>query len=336
MEEVAPDDGAEDRHHLGQSYCLYHSAAFCYFIPRMKQDSPSTKRLNAKRTQLEKSANAFVALVGERVRKARERRGISRRVLSELSQVSLRYLAQLEGGSGNFSIALLWRVSEALDHRIEWLVGAEDPWSSEVVQYSELFRRATRDQRRRVMKVLDPGSPTLLREKRLCLIGLRGAGKSTLGKLLSKELSLPFIELNREIEEISGMPANEVMALYGQEGYRRLEQQALERIVATSDAAVLAVAGGIVAEPETFAYLLRHFHTIWIRARAEEHMERVRNQGDLRPMSGNPKAMEELHSILTSREELYSKAEATVDTSGRSVEESTRNLLTTIRNLEIL
>jgi transcriptional regulator with XRE-family HTH domain len=187
MEEVAPDDGAEDRHHLGQSYCLYHSAAFCYFIPRMKQDSPSTKRLNAKRTQLEKSANAFVALVGERVRKARERRGISRRVLSELSQVSLRYLAQLEGGSGNFSIALLWRVSEALDHRIEWLVGAEDPWSSEVVQYSELFRRATRDQRRRVMKVLDPGSPTLLREKRLCLIGLRGAGKSTLGTARSKK-----------------------------------------------------------------------------------------------------------------------------------------------------
>lgn len=297
------------------------------------QNSRNTKRLTEKGIQFEKGANAFVALVGERVRKARERRGISRRVLSELSQVSLRYLAQLEGGSGNISIALLWRVSEALDHRIEWLVGAEDPWTSEIIQCSELFRRATKEQRRRVMRILDPG--VRLREKRLCLIGLRGAGKSTLGKALSKEFSLPFIELNREIEEISGMPANEVMALYGQEGYRRLERQALERIVATSDATVLAVAGGIVAEPETFAYLLRHFHTIWIKARPEEHMERVRNQGDLRPMSGNPKAMEELHSILRSREELYSKAEATVDTSGRSVEESKRDLLATVRKLEI-
>ncbi len=305
---------------------------------RMKnsQNSRSTKGLNEKKTQLEKGASTFVALVGERVRNARERRGISRRVLAELSQVSLRYLAQLEGGSGNISIALLWRVSEALDHRIEWLVGADDPWTSETVQCSELFRRATGEQRRRVMRILDPGDPVRLREKRLCLIGLRGAGKSTLGKELSKELSLPFIELNREIEEISGMASNEVMALYGQEGYRRLERQAVERVVATSDAVVLAVAGGIVAEPETFAYLLRHFHTIWLKARPEEHMERVRNQGDLRPMSGNPRAMEELRSILTSREELYSKAEATVDTSGRSLEESRRDLVAAVRKLEIL
>lgn len=302
---------------------------------RMKENSPDTTRLNEKKIRLEEGANAFVALVGERVRKTRERRGISRRVLSELSQVSLRYLAHLESGSGNFSIALLWRVSKALDHRIEWLVGAEDPWTSDIVQCSELFRRATGDQRRRVLKILDAGNPTQLREKRLCLIGLRGAGKSTLGKLLSNELSLPFIELNQEIQEISGIPANEVMALYGQEGYRRLERQALERIVATSDRAVLAVAGGVVAEPETFAYLLHHFHTIWIKACPEEHMERVRGQGDLRPMAGNPKAMEELRSILTSREELYSKAEATVDTTGRSLEESMHDLLAAVRKLEV-
>jgi XRE family aerobic/anaerobic benzoate catabolism transcriptional regulator len=296
----------------------------------------STAKLDKKGIRLEKNAGAFVALVGERVREARERRGISRRVLSQLSEVSLRYLAQLEGGNGNISIALLWRVSEALDHRIEWLVGAEDPWTSDLVQCSELFRRATREQRRRVMRILDPGDPAQLREKRLCLIGLRGAGKSTLGKFLSEDLSLLFIELDREIEEISGMPANEVMALYGQEGYRRLERQALEQVVATSDEAVLAVAGGIVAEPETFAYLLRHFHTIWIKARPDEHMKRVLGQGDLRPMSGNPKAMEELHSILTSREELYSRAEATVDTSGRTLEESKQDLLAAVRRLEVL
>jgi len=301
-----------------------------------KNGHSQSKRLKERKLLVQESADKFVALVGERVRKARERRGISRRVLAELSQVSLRYLAQLEGGRGNISIALLGRVSLALDHRIEWLVGADDPWSSEVVRFSEFFRTATLDQRRRVMRLLDPGDPTRLREKRLCLIGLRGAGKSTLGKIVSKKLSLPFLELNREIEEVSGIPVNEVMALYGQEGYRRLERQALERIVATTSESVLAVAGGIVAEPETFSYLLRHFHTVWLRARPEEHMERVRKQGDLRPMKGNPKAMEELRSILTSRESLYAHAEAVVDTSGRTLEQSTKDLMEVVRKLEVI
>jgi XRE family transcriptional regulator, aerobic/anaerobic benzoate catabolism transcriptional regulator len=299
---------------------------------RPRKSIPQTE----KEAQLEENVKSFLALVGERVRRARERSGISQRMLSELSQVSLRYLVQLEGGTGNISIALLWRIAEALNHRIEWLVGADDPWTSEVVRSSELLRSATREQRRRVMRILDPDEPARLREKRVCLIGLRGAGKSTLGRILGRELSLPFIELNREIEEISGMPVTEVMALYGNEGYRRLERQALERVVATSDAVVLAVGGGIVAEPETFAYLLRHFHTIWVKAAPDEHMERVRAQGDLRPMIHNPKAMEELNAILTSREELYSKAEATVDTSGRSIDDSMQDLLKVVRKLEIL
>jgi XRE family transcriptional regulator, aerobic/anaerobic benzoate catabolism transcriptional regulator len=299
---------------------------------RPRKSIPQTE----KEAQLEENVKSFLALVGERVRRARERSGISQRMLSELSQVSLRYLVQLEGGTGNISIALLWRIAEALNHRIEWLVGADDPWTSEVVRSSELLRSATREQRRRVMRILDPDEPARLREKRVCLIGLRGAGKSTLGRILGRELSLPFIELNREIEEISGMPVTEVMALYGNEGYRRLERQALERVVATSDAVVLAVGGGIVAEPETFAYLLRHFHTIWVKAAPDEHMERVRAQGDLRPMIHNPKAMEELNAVLTSREELYSKAEATVDTSGRSIDDSMQDLLKVVRKLEIL
>jgi XRE family transcriptional regulator, aerobic/anaerobic benzoate catabolism transcriptional regulator len=301
-----------------------------------KDANSQTKQLKEGKLRIDDSADKFVALVGERVRKARERRGISRRVLSELSQVSLRYLAQLEGGKGNISIALLGRVSLALDHRIEWLVGADDPWISQVVRFSELFRLASSEQRRRVMRLLDPTDPVRLREKRLCLIGLRGAGKSTLGKLVSKELSLPFLELNREIEEVSGIPVNEVMALYGQEGYRRLERQALERIVATTSETILAVAGGIVAEPETFSFLLRHFHTVWLKARPDEHMKRVRKQGDLRPMSGNPKAMQELRSILTSRESLYAQAEAVVDTSGRSLEQSKKDLVEVIRKLEVL
>jgi len=277
----------------------------------------------------------FVAAVGERVRKARQRKGIARRVLSELSGVSQRYLAQLENGGGNISIALLFKVANALDHRVEWLVGEEDPWNSETARVAELYRQAPSEQRQRVMQILDPGRPAQLRRQRICLIGLRGAGKSTLGRRLGKELSIPFVELNRDIEEQSGMPVGEVMALYGQEGYRRLERQALERVVATSDSVVLAVAGGIVSEPETYGFLLRNFHTIWLKATPEEHMSRVRAQGDERPMAGNVKAMDELKSILTSREVLYAKAEGIVNTSGKSMDESLRDLGEAVRKLGI-
>lgn len=277
----------------------------------------------------------FVAAVGERVRKARQRKGIARRVLSELSGVSQRYLAQLENGGGNISIALLFKVANALDHRVEWLVGEEDPWNSETARVAELYRQAPSEQRQRVMQILDPGRPAQLRRQRICLIGLRGAGKSTLGRRLGKELAIPFVELNRDIEEQSGMPVGEVMALYGQEGYRRLERQALERVVATSDSVVLAVAGGIVSEPETYGFLLRNFHTIWLKATPEEHMNRVRAQGDERPMAGNVKAMDELKSILTSREVLYAKAEGIVNTTGKSMDESLRDLGEAVRRLGI-
>lgn len=276
------------------------------------------------------SEDEFIRLVGERVRMARARKGISRKALSESSGVSQRYLAQLEGGQGNISIALLKRIAQALDHRLEWLVGEDDPWSSEVVRMASLFRVATNEQKRRVLGILDPENASLQRGRRIALIGLRGAGKSTLGRLSAARLGIPFVELNVEIEATSGMPVNDLMALYGQEGYRRLERQSVERIAATHEMLVLAVAGGIVSEPDTFNYLVRHFHTIWLKARPEEHMGRVRKQGDTRPMAGNPAAMDELKTILTSRESLYARSEAQVDTSGKSVEESLADLLATI------
>ena len=279
------------------------------------------------------SDDAFIAHVGDRVRKARERKGVTRKTLSELSDVSQRYLAQLEAGQGNISIALLRRVAAALDHRIEWLVSEDDPWASEAAQIATLYNSATASQRQKVMQILNPDLPGQLRRQRLCLLGLRGAGKSTLGRLLAEGLDVPFMELNADIEEQSGMPVNEVMALYGQEGYRRLERQALERIVARTDCVVLAVAGGIVAEPETYAFLLRHFHTIWLKATPEEHMSRVRAQGDDRPMAGNPKAMEELNAILRSREALYGRAELTVNTSGKSLSECRAELIQAARRL---
>jgi len=280
---------------------------------------------------VDKSADALMSRVGERVRKARETRGIPRRVLSEISGVSPRYLAQLEAGEGNISIALLQRVAFALDHRIEWLVGEDDPWTSETLRVADLYRQASRERRRKVMEILSPEPAETGRAHRICLVGLRGAGKSTLGAMAGDQLGVPFLELNRDIEEQSGMPVNEVMALYGQEGYRKLEAQAVSRVIATYDTLILAVAGGIVAEPETYRALLSGFHTIWIKASAQEHMARVRAQGDMRPMSGNPEAMEQLRSILTSREALYGRALAQLETSGKSVEASAAELVDLIR-----
>lgn len=273
----------------------------------------------------------FLAMVGDRVRSARNRKGMSRRVLSEISGVSPRYLAQLEGGQGNISIALLMKIAAALDFNIEWLVGEDDPWSSETAMARYLFSNATRDQRRKVLDILETENPENTRARRIALIGLRGAGKSTLGRLAAAELGLPFLELNEEIEASIGMPVNEVFSLYGQDGYRRLERQALERIVATHENLILAVAGGIVSEPETYNYFLRHYNAIWLKAQPEEHMARVQGQGDERPMTGNPDAMMDLRNILNSREVLYAKASAEIDTSNSSQGESLAALLRTIK-----
>ena len=274
---------------------------------------------------------ALLMRVGERVRKAREMRGLPRRVISEKSGVSMRYLAQLESGDGNISIGLLQKVALALDLPVEWLLGEEDPWSSEALRVADLYRSATAEVRARVYEVLSPEPPESLRAARVCLVGLRGAGKSTLGALVGASLGVPFLELNREIEEHSGMPVNELLALYGQEGYRTLEAQAIDRVISTHSTVILAVAGGIVADPATYNSVLGHFHTIWIKASPDEHMMRVQSQGDLRPMAGNPEAMDQLRAILKSRESLYRQAHAQLDTAGHSSAESARELAELIR-----
>lgn len=276
------------------------------------------------------AGRALLQRVGERVRQIRERKGIPRRVLSGQSGVSPRYLAQLESGEGNISIGLLERVAAALDHRIEWLVGVEDPWTSDVLRVAELFRTADAGTRQIVMDMLSGAGCAGDRAGRVCLIGLRGAGKSTLGRLASEKLEVPFVELNREIEDQAGMPVGEIIAFYGQEGYRRLEADALERVVAAHQRLILAVAGGIVSEPATYSTLLSRFHTIWLKASPVEHMQRVRAQGDERPMAGNPEAMEQLKSILTSREVLYDRALASIDTSGATVQESLAALVSVV------
>ncbi len=280
--------------------------------------------------------NALTTRVGDRVRKAREVKGIPRRVLSDISGVSPRYLAQLEAGEGNVSIGLLQRVAIALEFPIDWLISTEDPWTSDVLQVADLYRAANPEVRAKAMALLCPDNEAHQRAHRVCLTGLRGAGKSTLGGLIGKALGVPFVELNREIEAQAGMPVTEILALYGQEGYRKLEAQALDRVIAVHGTLVLAVAGGIVAEPETYAKLLRHFHTIWVKASPQEHMDRVRAQGDTRPMAGNPEAMDQLRSILTSRESLYDKALAQLDTSGRTTAQSLADLRALIKDRAFL
>ena len=271
------------------------------------------------------ATEALMAQIGDRVRRARQRQGIPRRVLSELSGVSPRYLANLETGQGNVSVGVLLRVADALGERVEHLLADDE--APEARRIADLFRAADAPTRARVREILAPEESGAARGRRIALIGLRGAGKSTLGRKLGTRLDLPFVELNAEIEAQSGMPVTELIALYGQEGYRRLEASAIGRIADGHEAMVLAVAGGIVSEPETYEMLLARFHTIWLRASPAEHMERVRAQGDMRPMAGNPAAMDQLRSILTGREAQYARAGATLDTSGRGIEQSLSDLV---------
>ncbi|MFK5977417.1 MAG: helix-turn-helix transcriptional regulator [Rhizobiaceae bacterium] len=284
----------------------------------------------------EANFNRLLRTVGDRVKSLRARKGISRRALSEDSGVSQRYLAQLESGSGNISIGLLLKVANALDFKIEWLVSEEDPWNSDLSMAKYLLNNATIEQRAQVIKMLEPQATSNLKSNRIAFIGLRGAGKSTLGRLASDDLGIPFLELNDEVEKVSGIPVHEVFALYGQEGYRQLERQSLEQTIAMHDSLILAVAGGIVSNPETFNYLLQHFHTIWLKADPEDHMSRVRGQGDERPMAGKPDAMDDLQQILFSRESLYARADIEIDTARKTLTESLKHVVAAIKKHDFL
>lgn len=285
--------------------------------------------MNAPLTSEQNSA-ALTARLALRVRKARKAKGLPRRVLSELSGVSPRYLAQLEAGEGNISVLLLERIAAALDLRIEALLVDDAPPDRDATQIAVLFRQAPPDVQSRVRALLSTQNAGMMRAGRVCLLGLRGAGKSTLGKMAGEALGIPFVELNRDIEQEMGMPLTEIMALYGTEGYRRLEADALERISMRHDRMILAVAGGIVAEPPTYARLLERFHSVWIKTTPAEHIQRVRAQGDLRPMQGNPAAMGQLKALLEERTPLYARAEAQVDTAGRMPRASLNELLAVI------
>jgi len=274
----------------------------------------------------------FLEQLGQRVRTTRARRGMSRKVLAKVSGISERYIAQLESGKGNVSIVLLRRVSNAMGAHLEDLIpdGEHAPdW--QVIR--DLMRKATPNQIAQAKDILSGSGVAATRRPSfagIALIGLRGAGKSTLGKVLAKKIGWSFVELNKEIEAQNGLSVAEIIALYGQEGFRRMEQAALGQLLARKELMVLATGGGIVSEPLTFDLILSSFYTIWLKAEPEEHMVRVRKQGDLRPMADDRSAMAELRNILVSREPLYSRASAVVDTAGLSVDAAAARLFNAV------
>jgi XRE family aerobic/anaerobic benzoate catabolism transcriptional regulator len=259
----------------------------------------------------------FLAAMGRHAREARERRGMARKAISQNAGVSERYLAQLEAGEANASVLLLRSVARALDLPLTELL---DPRESSVEQrlihrlLDGLPAHRLEDVVFRLMR--DFGDEASARRRRVALIGLRGAGKSTLGSALAAASQTEFVELDREIEREAGISLSEVFLLYGQAGYRRIERHCLERLIRAHPEMVMTVGGGIVSEPETYNLLLRNCFTVWVKASPDEHMARVVAQGDLRPMQGNAEAMKDLARILDARESLYQKADITLDTSG--------------------
>jgi XRE family aerobic/anaerobic benzoate catabolism transcriptional regulator len=234
---------------------------------------------------------AYLSLLGERVRAWRNENAMTRKALAQASGVSERYLAQLEAGEGNISVLLLRKVARAMGVPVESLVREDEP-----------------------------------RQKCIALLGLRGAGKSTLGAKLAESLKVPFVELDREVEKEAGAALGEVFAMYGQEAFRRFERRALERVLAQHERAVIATGGGLVTDPGTYKLLRERCVCVWLKASPEEHMARVIAQGDMRPFKGRSAALDEIKKLLEDRNRLYSRADATVDTSGKTLRQSLTEL----------
>jgi len=276
--------------------------------------------------------------LGEKVRKIRARRGMSRKSLSKDSGVSERYLAQIEGGKGNISILIMRQLAQALDVPFDAFFLDEPEPPVEFVHTVEFLRRlslADLKAARYLLLEQFGGIDVAARHRRIALIGLRGAGKSTLGAALAERLEMPFIELDRWIETSSGLSLNVIFDLYGQSGFRRFEEQYLSQVLDEQPRFVLASGGGIVSEPASFEQLLANCFTVWISTSPDEHMRRILAQGDVRIIAENQNALEDLRRTLAEREELYSHADIRIDTTGRTVEESLEELLHLLRQAPV-
>ena len=275
---------------------------------------------------LDSIRDPFLTVLGERVRTLRARRGMTRKMLAKEAGVSERHLANLETGVGNASILVLRQLAQALNCTIAEFAGEEPITSPEWLLIRQLLKgrdeQGLKQARQTLAELFGAGSLDPSRHGRIALVGLRGAGKSTLGRMLADDLRVPFVELNRNIERLAGCPVTEIYSLYGSAGYRRYELRALDEVIKTHPNAVIATPGGLVSEAATLNLLLMHCFTIWLQATPEDHMKRVIAQGDMRPMAGNREAMEDLRRILAGRVDFYAKADVSFDTSGRVLAEA--------------
>jgi XRE family aerobic/anaerobic benzoate catabolism transcriptional regulator len=261
----------------------------------------------------------FLITLGERLKSLRARRGLTRKALARMADVSERHLANVESGVGNASIQFLRQLTLVLNCSLAEMIGDETASSPEWLMIREILRGRSEAElaqaRGAISDLFETPTSESARRQRVALVGLRGAGKSTLGQMLADAWMVPFVELNRQIEALAGCSIAEIHALYGATAYRRYEYRALEDAIRRFPTAVIATPGGIVSDPATFNLLLSHCYTVWLKATPEEHMDRVLAQGDKRPMSGNREAMDDLKNILESRAQFYSKADLTYDTS---------------------
>jgi XRE family transcriptional regulator, aerobic/anaerobic benzoate catabolism transcriptional regulator len=280
------------------------------------------------------SEAAFLAAIGSEVRRSRAKRGMTRRQLAQTSQTSERYLAQIESGTGNPSVSVLRAIAQALDLPCAALLPESGARTAALGAILDLLAQVPEGELPALAMDIEtrlarPGSAD--RARRIALVGLRGAGKSTLGRMLAEDLGFPFVELSREIEKFAGCTVNEIQALYGQNAYRRYERRAIEEAIQIYPEAVIAAPGGMVSDAATFNLLLAHCTTLWLQAEPEDHMRRVAAQGDLRPMAGNREAMDDLKSILAGRAAFYSKAEFSFDTSAQPLAPTFLALRTLVR-----
>ena len=274
----------------------------------------------------------YLHRLGEHIRDLRVRRGMTRAILARDSGVSIRYLAQLESGEGNISILRLRQVAQAMAIPLEDIIRVEPEQAPEITLLGQFLSRLSPAQLTEARTLLRNSFEKKNRFNRIALIGLRGAGKSSLGKMLAAHLHFPFIELAEVIERVAGANMSEIFSLYGQAAYRRYERRALDWLNENHDTFVLSTGGSISTEPATFSELLTSCYTVWLKASPAEHMARVVAQGDRRPMGDNREAMQDLERILIGREPMYRKADVIVDTSGLDIEQSLIELTRQIPN----
>ncbi len=274
---------------------------------------------------------AYLARLGTRVRSWRQEHGLARKALALASGVSERYLAQLEAGHGNVSVLLLRKVAHAMNVPVEQLVRENGDPSVALGALTQFIGTLSEDRIESAYRLLQARfGPS--RRQRIALLGLRGAGKSTLGAKLAQALDASFVELDREVEREAGTDLGDVFSIYGQDAFRRFERRALERVLRHHDRAVIATGGSIVSEPETYRLLRERCFCVWLKTSPDEHMSRVMAQGDMRPFRGRAEALEEIRRLLADRDGLYARADVTLDTSGQTVKQSMTRLRALVSN----